>query len=321
MILVIAEQRQGSLNRASSEAVAAAQALAGGMPIKVAILGDSIGGVARELARADVAEVVTVEHPLLGTYTPDAFTIAVQALVASTSPTFVVLAHTYQARDFAPMLAARLKTTLVTDVVGISGSGASATFTRPMFQGKLVATVRPKATGPCIVTFQIGAFRADALRTGSGASVTRLDVTIDAGAIRQKPEAPFQEAKQAVDLGQAERIVAVGRGIKSQEHLPLVQKLAAAMGAEMAASRPICDNGWLPMERQVGSSGQTVAPKLYVALGISGAIQHLVGMKGSRTIVAINKDRDAPIFEVADYGIVGDLFEIVPALIAELEKK
>ena len=321
MILVLAEQRHGTLNRASSEAIAAAQALAGGMPIKVAVLGESVGGVAQELARTDVAEVLVAEHDALGTYTPDAFTMAAQSIVAATTPAFVVLAHTYQARDFAPMLAARLTTTLLTDVIGINGSGASATFSRPMFQGKLVATVRPKATGPCIVTFQIGAFRADAVRTGGGAPVRTIDVTIDAGAIRQKPEPPFQEAKQAVDLGQAERIVAVGRGIKSQEHLPLVQKLAAAMGAEMAASRPICDNGWLPMERQVGSSGQTVAPKLYVALGISGAIQHLVGMKGSRTIVAINKDRDAPIFEVADYGIVGDLFEIVPALIAELEKK
>jgi electron transfer flavoprotein alpha subunit len=320
VILVVAEQRQGVLNRASSEAIAAAQALAGGMPIKVAVLGDATDAAARDLARADVAEVLAVEHALLGTYTPDAFAIAMQAVIAATSPAFVLLAHTYQARDFAPMLAARLKTTLITDVIGIGGTGTSATFTRPMFQGKLVATVRPKATGPCIVTFQIGAYRADAMRTGSGASVARLDVTIDAGAIRQKPEAPFQEAKQAVDLGQAERIVAVGRGIKSQEHLPLVQKLAAAMGAEVAASRPICDNGWLPMERQVGSSGQTVAPRLYMALGISGAIQHLVGMKGSRTIVAINKDRDAPIFEVADYGIVGDLFEIVPALITELEK-
>jgi electron transfer flavoprotein alpha subunit len=321
VILVVAEQRQGALNRASSEAIAAAQALAGGMPIKVAVLGDSVGGVAQEVARADVAEVLVAEHAGLGTYTPDAYTMAVQSMIAATTPAFVVLAHTYQARDFAPMLAARLKTTLITDVIGISGTGASATFSRPMFQGKLVATVRPKATGPCIVTFQIGAFRADAVRTGAGAPVTKVDVTIDASAIRQKPEAPFQEAKQAVDLGQAERIVAVGRGIKSQEHLPLAQKLAAAMGAELAASRPICDNGWLPMERQVGSSGQTVAPKLYMALGISGAIQHLVGMKGSRTIVAINKDRDAPIFEVADYGIVGDLFEIVPAMIAELEKK
>ena len=134
------------------------------------------------------------------------------------------------------------------------------------------------------------------------------------------PEAPFKEAKQAVDLGQAERIVAVGRGIKSQENIAIAERLAKAMSAEIAASRPICDSGWLPMDRQIGSSGQTVAPKLYIALGISGAIQHLVGMKGSRTIVAINKDADAPIFEVADYGIVGDLFEIVPALVTEMEK-
>ena len=321
MILVLAEQRGGTLNRASWEAVAAAQALAGGMPIRVAVMGESTAAQAGELAKADVAEALAVEHAALATYTPDAFTMAAQALIAASSPTLVVAAHTYQARDFAPMLAARLRTTLVSDVIGISGTGSEATFTRPMFQGKLVATVRPRPSGPCVITVQIGAFRADAVRMGGSATVTRVAAEIDAAAIRQKPEAPFQEAKQAVDLGQAERIVAVGRGIKSQEHLPLVQKLAAAMDAEVAASRPICDNGWLPMDRQIGSSGQTVAPKLYVALGISGAIQHLVGMKGSRTIVAINKDRDAPIFEVADYGIVGDLFEIVPALITELEKK
>ena len=321
MILVLAEQRGGTLNRASWEAVAAAQALAGGMPIRVAVMGESAAAQAGELAKADVAEALAVEHAALATYTPDAFTMDAQALIAASSPTFVVAAHTYQARDFAPMLAARLRTTLVSDVIGISGTGSEATFTRPMFQGKLVATVRPRPSGPCVITVQIGAFRADAVRMGGSATVTRVAAEIDAAAIRQKPEAPFQEAKQAVDLGQAERIVAVGRGIKSQEHLPLVQKLATAMDAEVAASRPICDNGWLPMDRQIGSSGQTVAPKLYMALGISGAIQHLVGMKGSRTIVAINKDRDAPIFEVADYGIVGDLFEIVPALITELEKK
>jgi electron transfer flavoprotein alpha subunit len=232
----------------------------------------------------------------------------------------VLLPHTYQTRDFAPMLAARLRRPIVTDVTGVNGTAASATFTRPMFQGKLAAEVRPSGETPWFVTFQIGAFRADAVRKGGPATVTRTDVTIDAAAVRQTPEAPFQEAKAAVDLSQAERIVAVGRGIKSQENLAIAEKLARAMGAEVAASRPICDSGWLPMERQIGSSGQTVAPKLYVALGISGAIQHLVGMKGSRTIVAINKDADAPIFEVADYGIVGDLFEIVPALVAELEK-
>jgi len=209
----------------------------------------------------------------------------------------------------------------VTDVSAITGTGRGATFTRPMFQGKLAADVRPLGGGPCVVTFQIGAFRADQVQKGATASaVTTVPVTIDRSAIRQAPEAPFQEAQQAVDLSQAARIVAVGRGIKSKEHLPVAEALARAMGAELAASRPICDNGWLPMERQIGSSGQTVAPRLYVALGISGAIQHLVGMKGSRTIVAINKDADAPIFEVADYGIVGDLFEIAPAIVEALKK-
>jgi electron transfer flavoprotein alpha subunit len=320
VILVVAEQRDGVLNRASWEVIAAAQHMAGGLPVKVLTLGESVAAVGQELTGADVAEVLVAEHPALRPYTPDAFTMALQGIITAVAPTFVLLAHTYQARDFAPTLAARLRTTLLTDLTGLNGQGATATFTRPMFQGKLTATVRPRSNGPSILTFQIGSFRADSVRMGGPAPVTNIDVSIDVAAIRQEPEPPFQEAKQAVDLSQAERIVAVGRGIKSQDNLPLAQKLATAMGAEVAASRPICDSGWLPMERQVGSSGQTVAPRLYVALGISGAIQHLVGMKGSRTIVAINKDADAPIFEVADYGIVGDLFEIVPALTAELEK-
>jgi electron transfer flavoprotein alpha subunit len=320
VILVVAEQRDGALNRASWEAITAAQQMAGTLPINVLVPGTSAASVAKELAQADVAQVLTAEHAALGQYTPDAFTMAVKGVIDQKKPAVVLMAHTYQARDFAPMLAAQLRVTAVTDVTGISGDGASATFTRPMFQGKLTATVRVSSS-PVIVTVQIGAFRADAVRRGGSASISAVDVAIDTAAIRQQPEAPFQEAKQAVDLSQAERIVAVGRGIKSQDNLPLAQNLAKAMGAELAASRPICDSGWLPMERQVGSSGQTVAPRLYVALGISGAIQHLVGTKGSRTIVAINKDADAPIFEVADYGIVGDLFEIVPALTAELEKK
>jgi electron transfer flavoprotein alpha subunit len=320
VILVIAEQRDGRLNRATWETIAAAQQLAAGMPIKVAVLGTGSATVAQEVASAAVAEVMVVEHPALETYTPDAYASAASALIESVSPTYVLLPHTYQTRDFAPLLAARLRKPLVTDVTGLTGSGADATFVRPMFQGKLAAQVKPVGGPPALVTTQIGAFRADAAQKGVSAALTKFDVRIDSTTIRQKPEPSFREAKQAVDLGQAERIVAVGRGIKSQENIALAEKLATAMGAEVAASRPICDNGWLPMERQIGSSGQTVAPKLYVALGISGAIQHLVGMKGSRTIVAINKDAEAPIFEVADYGIVGDLFEIAPAIIAELEK-
>jgi electron transfer flavoprotein alpha subunit len=320
VILVIAEQRDGRLNRASWEAVAAAQALAGSLPVKVAVLGSAVGPAAAELAGAQVAEVLVAEDPALSAYTPDGYALAISALVETSAPAYVILPHTYQTRDFAPTIAARLRRPLITDVTAISGTGMDATFTRPMFQGKLAAQVKPVGDSPFFVTLQIGAFRADAVVKGGSATVTPFAVRVDATQVRQKAEPPFQEAKQSVDLGQAERIVAVGRGIKSQENIGIAEKLATAMGAELAASRPICDNGWLPMERQIGSSGQTVAPKLYLALGISGAIQHLVGMKGARTIVAINKDADAPIFEVADYGIVGDLFEIVPALIAELEK-
>ncbi|HEV8397710.1 MAG TPA: electron transfer flavoprotein subunit alpha/FixB family protein [Vicinamibacterales bacterium] len=318
MILVVAEQRAGALNRASWEAVACAQQLAAGEPIAVLVAGG--GDAARQLAEAGVGEVLALEDAALASYTPDAQVAAVAGAVSQTTPSVVIMAHTYQARDYAPRLAARLRVPLVADVIGVKGSGSGATFLRPMFQGKLVAEVAPQGTGPAIVTCQIGAFRADAVAKGAPATVRRLSVTLDA-ASRQTVEPPFQEARQAVDLGQAERIVAVGRGIKAQDQIPVAEKLAAAMGAEIAASRPICDNGWLPMDRQVGSSGQTVAPKLYVALGISGAIQHLVGMKGARTIVAINKDPDAPIFEVADYGIVGDLFDIVPAMTAEIEKQ
>jgi electron transfer flavoprotein alpha subunit len=324
MILVVAEQKDGKLNRANWEAIAAAQQLSqdtGAGDIQVLVMGKGVSGPAGELAAAATTGVLTVEHDVVGTYTPDAFVQAVQQVVSQLSPQYVVFAHTYQTRDFAPALAATLDRALITDVIAVRNVNGITAFARPMFQGKLTADVAPEGPAPHLISFQIGAFRADAVARGaSAAPVMAATVTLDASKVRQQPEAPFQEAKQAVDLSQAERIVAVGRGIKSQDNLPIAQSLAKAMGAELAASRPICDNGWLPMERQIGSSGQTVAPKLYVALGISGAIQHLVGMKGSRTIVAINKDAEAPIFEVADYGIQGDLFEIGPAIVAEIEK-
>lgn len=321
MILVIAEQRGGRLNRATWEPIAAAQQLAGDEPIAVVVPGSGVGSVASEVAAARVAEVVTADHDALSAYTPDAYSVALEQVIAQLTPSLVLLPHTYQTRDFAPTLAARIDRPLVTDVTGIKAAGGGLTFVRPMFQGKLTADVVPEGPAPHLATLQIGAFRADqAVRGASPAPVRSLVVTISPADIREMPDAPFQEARQAVDLSQAARIVAVGRGIKGAEHLPVAQELAAALGAELAASRPICDAGWLPMERQVGSSGQTVAPKLYLALGISGAIQHLVGMKGSSTIAAINKDPDAPIFEVADYGIVGDLFEIVPALVAALKE-
>ena len=322
MILVIAEQKDGKLNRATWETLVGAQQLAAasGAAITVLVPGANGGGVAGELAAAQVKEIVTVEHASLEPYTPDGYTAALQDAIGQLSPAYVLLPHTYQTRDFAPKLAARLDRAIITDVTAVK-PGTEAAFVRPMFQGKLTADVVPLGSSPHFVTFQIGAFRVDqAAKGASPAAIRALEVKVDASAIRERPEPPFQQAKQAVDLSQAERIVSVGRGIKEQANIALAQKLAEALGAEIAASRPICDAGWLPMERQVGSSGQTVAPKLYLALGISGAIQHLVGMKGASTIVAINKDPDAPIFEVADYGIVGDLFEIVPAIIAAVKE-
>jgi len=318
MILVVAEQKDGTLNRASWEAVAAAQQM--GDAVTIVLPGASVSEPAGELASADVAGVVALEHDALGVYTPDGFVAALAAFITAEAPSHVVLPHTYQTRDFAPKLAARLNAPLAADCVALKSVDGQTVYVRLMFQGKVNADVVLEGAGPHIVTFQIGAFRGDAARKGSAAAVVRqVAADVDPASIRQKPEAPFREAKQAVDLSQAERIVSVGRGIKGPEHIELAKQLAEALGAELAASRPICDAGWLPMERQVGSSGQTVAPKLYLALGISGAIQHVVGMKGTRTIVAINKDAEAPIFEIADYGIVGDLFEVVPAMVAALK--
>jgi electron transfer flavoprotein alpha subunit len=319
MIYVVAEHRDGALNRATWEAVAAAQEMGG--PVRIVVPGADVSALAQELAAASVEEVVTLEHSALGAYTPEGYVQALTGLLASESASHVFFAHTYRTRDFAPRLAARLDRPLATDCVAVKASGDARTFTRPMFQGKVHADIALDGPPPHLVTFQIGAFRADAVARGASAAPVRtVQVQIDESTIRQQPETPFREAKQAVDLSQAERIVAVGRGIKDQQHLSLAESLAKALEAEIAASRPICDAGWLPMERQVGSSGQTVAPKLYVALGISGAIQHVVGMKGARTIVAVNKDPEAPIFELADYGIQGDLFEIVPAIIEALQQ-
>lgn len=317
MILVIAEHNGGQVHRATWEAIAAAQAL--GRPVTIAVVGQGLADVAASLAATQVAQVLVLEHAAVANYTADGYVAALAPTITSLAPTLVLAAHTYQARDFMPKLATRLAKGLVSDCVAIAADGDGFRFTRPVFQARLFADVQATGSAPHFATLQAGAVRADTLQQGSAPVETRA-VEVDAAAVRQQPDAPYKEAKQAVDLTAAERIVSVGRGIKGPEHLELVTQLAEALGAEVAASRPICDNGWLPMDRQIGSSGQTVAPKLYLALGISGAIQHVVGMKGAKTIVAINKDPEAPIFELADYGIAGDLFEVVPALIAELKK-
>jgi len=322
-LLVITEQREGKWNNTSFETLAAAQqigAQAGGK-LAAAVIGKGVAALAGELAAKKLDEVLLIEHELLAAYTPDGFCVALAQAIAQTKPDLILLPHTYQVRDFAPKLAASLGKGMIGDCVGYRYENGRLIFVRQMFQGKTAADVVFEGAAPWFATFQAGAFRADLVAQGAAkAPVKAIAVELRPEQIRTKPLELFREAKQAVDLTQAPILVAIGRGIKAPENIPMVEKLAKLLGGELAASRPICDEGWLPMERQIGSSGQTVAPKLYLALGISGAIQHVVGMKGSRTIVAINKDQNAPIFEVADYGIVGDLFEIVPALTEALEK-
>ena len=311
-VLVVFEQAGGQWNRMSFEALAAAQQLAAGLGVEcsAAVLGQGIAGLAGELAGKKLAKVYSIDHALLHEYTADGYVIALEQLVKQSTPDFVMFPHTYQVRDFAPALATRFRQVLISDVIAMHDG---KTFVRQLLQGKLNADYTQAGAGPCFLSIQAGTFRADTVEAGT-APIEAVTVQLEPAQIRNKPSERFRESAQTVDLSAAPVIVSVGRGIGEQDNIGIVQELADALGAELAASRPICDAGWLPMERQVGSSGQTVAPKLYLAVGISGAIQHLVGMKGSKAIVAINKDENAPIFEVADYGVVGDLFEIVPAL-------
>lgn len=317
-ILVFIEHKASALNKTSLEAIAAAQKLGGDIGQKVSAVVLGAPSLAQEIAIYDLEKVISAEHPQLAEYTPDAYASAMEQVVRSTDPQYIIMSHTYLVRDFAPKVAARFGKGLIGDCIRMNADAGKTTFTRRIFLGKLDADVVSDGEAPTFVSFQSGAFRGEQAVKGSGAPVESMQVEI--GEVRMKPEPPFQEAKQAVDLSKADVIVAVGRGIKSKDNLALAEKLAEALGGDLAASRPICDAEWLPIDRQIGSSGQTVAPKLYIAIGISGAIQHLVGMKNSQTIVAINKDPEAPIFDIADYGIVGDLFEAVPVLTEEIKK-
>ncbi len=319
MILVFIEHKNCVLNKTSLEAITAAQSIGKDLGLKVAAVlpCDKDCSLAQEIAGYDLEKVIVAKSDKLGTYTPDGYADAWEQVSKATNPQYVVMSHTYQVRDFAPKVAARLGRELVGDCIRYKAENNKLTLTRRIFLGKLDADVSIGGEAPYFITFQSGAFRGDAATKGS-TPVETMDVNI--GEIRMTPEEPFQEAKASVDLTKSEIIVAVGRGIKSQENIALAQQLADALGADLAASRPICDSEWLPIDRQIGSSGQTVAPKVYIALGISGAIQHIVGMKNAGTIVAVNKDSEAPIFDIADYGIVGDLFEAVPVMIEEIKK-
>src|SRR6202008_4015405 len=322
-ILVVVEQREGKLNRVSWETITAGQAIAAatGWTLEAAVVGSGAASIAAEVAAKKVAKVYAIESAKLEPYTPDAFAAALKQFLTSKQPKLVLMPHTYQVRDFVPKLATAMQRTVISDAVGYKKEGEKLVFTRQMFQGKFVADVSFAGEAPWFVPFQNGAFRGDKVEAGANAApVETVSVEIADGVIRNKPQEVFKEAKQAVDLTQAEVIVAVGRGIKEQKNIEIAKQLADALGGDLAASRPICDSGWVPMDRQIGSSGQTVAPQLYLALGVSGAIQHIVGMKGSRAIIAVNKDSEAPIFEIADYAVVGNLFDIVPPLTEEVKK-
>jgi len=320
MILVFIEHKNCVLNKISLEAIAAAQNIGKDLNLKVSAIipCDKDCALAEEISQYNLEKVIIIKNEKLNIYTPDGYADAWEQIIKQTNPQYVVMAHTYQVRDFAPKVAARLGKEVVGDCIRYQNSNGKLVFTRRIFLGKLDADVTIEGDAPYFVTFQSGAFRGDNAEKGGNAQTEMTNVEVKD--LRMSPEEPFQEAKASVDLTKSGIIVAVGRGIKSQENIALAQQLADALGADLAASRPICDAEWLPIDRQIGSSGQTVAPKVYIALGISGAIQHIVGMKNAGTIVAINKDKEAPIFDIADYGIVGDIFEAMPVLVEEIKK-
>ncbi len=320
-ILVLAEQRGGALNPLSLEAVVAGQKLAGqlGVGLDLGLIGGDLDAAAGELGNVRADRLFLVSDAALEPYRAEAWHVAARTLVAETKPQYVLLPHTYLVRDFAPRLAASFRRVLISDCTAFREDDGQTVFVRQIFQGKVNADVVATGDHPHFVSFQAGAFRADELEAGAGPlDAQPMHAPFDAAALTTTAEAPVQEMADGVDLSNVDVIVSVGRGIQAEENVELAKKLAAALNGELGASRPVCDAGWISADHQIGSSGQTVAPKLYLALGISGSIQHMVGAKGSRTIAAINTDPKAPIFKVADYGIVGDVLEVVPALLEEL---
>lgn len=313
-ILVYLENNNGKIHRISLEAIAAAQSLGSelGSSVGAIVIGDAAETLGSHASGFDIAEVLTISGGQLSSYSADGYSAALAQIIESELPQYVFAGHSYQVRDFMPRVSAKLGIPFLSDNIAVRIENGLPIFTKQVFHAKLAADVTASSS-PCIVSFQSAAFSSDAVKSGS-AAVRAADVTLSESDVRTSSEEPFQEAEGGVDLSSADIIVAVGRGIGKEENLPMVQELANALGAELASSRPIVDSGWYESFRQIGSSGQTVAPKLYIALGISGAIQHVVGMKGSKNVIAINKDPGAPIFELADFGVEGDILEIIPKL-------
>ena len=311
-ILVIVEDNHGAMHRLSKEAIAGAQAIS--KDVSVLVIGENSKKISTELEAYDLSEIITVEHDLVLSYNADGYTEVVSKVVQTESPRLVIAGHTYQTRDFIPRISARLNIPFIPDIISISDHK----YTKQVLNAKLNATCSAN-TEKLILSFQSAAFSVDNLKPGS-CEQRPFDIELDSSIVRSVSEKPFQEASGDVDLEGADILVSVGRGIEKEENIHLAFELAEALNAEVSASRPVVDSGWIDSFRQVGSSGSNVAPKLYFSVGISGAIQHVVGMKGSKNILAINKDKDAPIFEIADYAIIGDVLDILPKLTEKLKE-
>jgi electron transfer flavoprotein alpha subunit len=322
-ILVVVEHEDGKIRRSSFEALAAARALAAkhaGRTV-AAVLGQSLAAAAQELATRGADDVIVIESPELARFTPDAYRLVLIDLVRELAPTWVLMSHSYLAQDVLPLVSAAFDAPVLSDCAGLELDGEQEVFLRQPYDAKLVARTIDTGPAPHFATLQSGAFSAEGLPSAHSGTVSTRQTTLDPSALRRKVSGVRSTGGKTVDLSSAEVIVSGGRGLGSKEKFQeLVVGLAKALGGAVGASRPVVDSEWLPHEHQIGSSGQIVAPRLYVALGISGAIQHCVGMRGSSTVVAINKDPQAPIFNEATYGIVGDVNEIVPALIKAVEE-
>ena len=309
-ILVVIEDSRGLMHRMSKEAIAGAQKIGGN--ITALVIGDNSDAISIELSSIAIEKTLVVKHELVSSYNSDGYTEVIAQVIQSTEPDMVVIGHTYQTRDFMPRVSARLDIPFIPDIIYVEQDS----YTKQVLNSKLNSSVS-SSSNKKILSFQSACFIEEDVLTGTSSS-ENFEIDLDSSMIRSTSEKPFQDSVAEVDLESAELIVSVGRGIQKEENIPIAFDLASAISAEVSASRPVVDAGWLPSFRQVGSSGSTVSPKLYFSLGISGAIQHVVGMKGSKNILAINKDPDAPIFEIADYAVVGDVLEIVPKLIEAL---
>lgn len=319
-ILIVIEDNNGAIHQMSLEAIVAAQEISSKLNAKTTALamGRNAEALALEASKYELNDILKINSSSLNSYSSDGYAIAIEKVISENNFSYVLFGHTYQVRDYVPKISAKLMRPFLADNIKMSISNRSIEFTKQTFNAKLLADIQTSDSGLYLVSFQSASFSLDAIKPGSS-EIKKIDIEIDNTQIKNIYEEPFQESVGGVDLTSADIIVSVGRGIGDADKISIVKELAEAMGGELSSSRPVVDAGWLSPDHQVGSSGQSVSPKLYFALGISGAIQHVVGMKGSKNIVAINKDPEAPIFEIANYGIVGDIFEIVPKLIESLK--